>query len=60
MGSEPHVRHAAAVAAEVVELHEPVEVFHGDGGHGVWFGEPQIDRDARAKVALIGDATVGR
>jgi hypothetical protein len=52
---EPHILDAFSVLSHVVEGHQSVEVFHGNGGHRFWFGEPQVDGDA-APAVLAGFA----
>ena len=46
---EPHIRNAAAVAAQVVEADKSVEMLQDDGAHRIRFCEPQIDGDAAGR-----------
>ena len=64
---EPHVGHAAAVARQVIEAVEAVEVVDDDRGDGRRIlGESQIDGDAalalvvQLEAAPIGDAAAVR
>src|SRR5580658_9816121 len=53
---EPHVPHAAAVAWQVLEGVEAVEVVDGEVGDSLWVGEPHVDRNPAASLRVQAQA----
>jgi len=50
---KPHIRDASTVVRQALPAFKSVEMVHVDGGHGLWFREPEVDGDSAAPI-LIG------
>ena len=49
---KPHIRDASTVVRQAFPAFKSVEMVHVDGGHGLWFREPEVDGDSAAAISI--------